>query len=1515
MKLNLPHPILTIAAAIISIFVSALPADANPVIYEANPDIAKGKHLVLIGDDHEYRSEETIPALARILAKHHGFKCTVLFGIDAETGTIVPGHSDIPGMEALDSADGVVIFGRFLALPDEQMKHFDDYLQRGGPIVGLRTSTHAFRYPADSDSKYARHDWVYKGDDYKLGFGYQILGQSWVGHYGKNHQQSTRIEIIPEKADNPILKGVSDIWVQAGGYNAEPQDDWNILTMAQPLMSMEQNGEPDPEKPPMASEWTRTYKSGADGKEGRAFTSLYGASEDLLNDGYRRMIINGVYWSLGLEDQIVADSPIDFVGPYKPNTFGYGFAAGIKPSAYEGFTSPIPAHNTITEKPKEKAKPKANKEKAKPAKMPAASAPADVTVDGPASIVRVSIPGEGRILTLAEVEVLNSGGRNVAVDGKATQSSVSAGGEPQRAIDGNKDADWNKKGQTHTSQGKDAKDPWWQLDLGKDTKIKSIQIWNRSPLSERLDGFTLEVLNSAGEPVFVRSNIPAPDGSITFDLANGGAMSMTDHQGRPVEMAKPLEPVPADYRDPEHTIMVNDSPKKVMKFEKGDRIAIIGNTLAERLQHEGWMETLLQSQSPELELVFRNLGLSGDQVDKRPRSKDFTTPEEYLKICEADVIFSFFGYNESFEDNPDEYAAKLATMIDGYRALRPNGESIPRIVLFSPIAHENIKKTNPNLPNGKANNKRLAAYTESTRKVAEEKGVFFVDLFSATQQIYEATPDDPMTINGIHLNPTGNRLLAEVITFALLGKNVEDTESLEPVRQAVLDKNWHWFMRYRAIDGNDIWGSRADLKFTNDQTNREVLVHELLQLDVMTANRDPRIWVRSRGSDIEIDDSNVPAPVKVISNVGGGSKSSSAEKEGSLNYISGEEGLKHLTVAEGFEANLFADEEQFPNLVNPVQMNVDPKGRLWVAAWPTYPKWQPTKEMNDALLILHDDDKDGKADRVTEFAKIHSPLAFEFWNGGVLVSSQPDIVFLKDTDGDDIADHREINVHGIGSSDTHHAANKFIYGPDGALYWQSGVFLQTNIEHPWGASMSSGSSAMFRFDPRQYTIRQHAPNSPNPHGIAFDYWGYHFASDGTGGRAYQVRPEGDGFAMHKLLEKEVRPVPANEIISSANFPDEMQQNFLVCNAIGFLGIKQYQIDRDGGAEYSVTSGKGKEAKTEKFTTKFGELWGTPTEEMLSSSDKNFRPTDAVFGEDGGLYVADWHNVIIGHMQHNVRDPNRDHQHGRVYRVIHKQRPLQEKVEIAGAPLDQLMANLEHPIDGVRHRTRVELSARPTGDVIAACEKWMANWDPKNKDHAHHLLEALWLHQQHNVRNGKLLNQVLNSPERHARIAAHTVQHHWFNVDYKSGVTAEEEDVLHTKVEKSGVLSETDDLITVRVGTIIERMKFDVETFTVKAGKKIELTFDNPDFLPHNIVITQPGAGQEIALAAMAMGEAGFKNGFIPESDKIIIHSNMLDHGTDQVLEFTAPEKPGDYEFVCTFPGHYMLMKGVMKVVE
>lgn len=312
---------------------------ANPLVYEGTAGPGKGKHIVFLAGDHEYRSEQTLPALARMLAKHQGFKCTVLFNVDKTSGEIVPGNSNMPGLEALDTADLAVVFLRFQNFPAEQMKHFTAYLDRGGPVVGLRTATHAFRIPAGSE--FEKYSWDYKGDDYLAGFGHQVLGQTWVGHYGTNHKQSTRIDIAAQQARHPILRGVKDVWVHAGGYVGKPTDG-EILTMAQPLNGMTSDSPADVTKPPMPSEWTRSYKS-ASGRTGRVFTTLYGASEDILNEGYRRMLINACLWAVGLEDAIKPNLRVSLVGPYQPTSFGNkGNVVGVIPSDMAGFENPIP---------------------------------------------------------------------------------------------------------------------------------------------------------------------------------------------------------------------------------------------------------------------------------------------------------------------------------------------------------------------------------------------------------------------------------------------------------------------------------------------------------------------------------------------------------------------------------------------------------------------------------------------------------------------------------------------------------------------------------------------------------------------------------------------------------------------------------------------------------------------------------------------------------------------------------------------------------------------------------------------------------------------------------------------------------------------------------------------------------------------------------------------------------------------------------------------------------------------
>lgn len=309
------------------------------ITYLGGEGPGKGKHLVFIASDHEYRAEETCPALARILAQHQGFKTTVLFGVD-ENGNIKAGASQIKGLEALKDADLMVIFTRFLDLPDEQMKHIADYLERGGPVVGLRTSSHAFKIPAGKT--YSKYDFKYSGKEYEKGFGHQVLGNTWVGHYGRNHKQATRIDLIPEQKSHPILRGVADhAHCIAGAYVGIPDQSFTVLTKSQPLNGMTKGSPVDESKAPSPSTWTRTYQS-KDGKSHRVFHSTQGASQDLLDPNYRRLIINGIFWAAGLENEIKPDAKIDFVGSYNPTRFGFGGEVkGVKPTDLADINSPI----------------------------------------------------------------------------------------------------------------------------------------------------------------------------------------------------------------------------------------------------------------------------------------------------------------------------------------------------------------------------------------------------------------------------------------------------------------------------------------------------------------------------------------------------------------------------------------------------------------------------------------------------------------------------------------------------------------------------------------------------------------------------------------------------------------------------------------------------------------------------------------------------------------------------------------------------------------------------------------------------------------------------------------------------------------------------------------------------------------------------------------------------------------------------------------------------------------------
>jgi hypothetical protein len=313
---------------------SATYAGPTSITYPAAEGAGDGRHLVFLSGDEEYRGEEGLPMLAKILSQRHGFRCTVLFALDPD-GTINPDNNvSVPGIENLDTADGIVMLLRFRQWPDAAMKHFADAVARGVPIVALRTSTHAFRFPADSPSQYK----------YFNDFGRTVLGENWVSHWGANRRGATRGVIEPGAEDHPILRGVSNVFGDSGVYETHPTDDSTILMRGHVLKSMEPTAEPDTYRklrkadnreqpindPAMPVAWTRLNVQ-TEGKANRVFCTTMGAATDLANEGLRRMVVNAVLW--GFELEIPDRTDVQYVDRYAPAPYAFrGYRRGITPA-------------------------------------------------------------------------------------------------------------------------------------------------------------------------------------------------------------------------------------------------------------------------------------------------------------------------------------------------------------------------------------------------------------------------------------------------------------------------------------------------------------------------------------------------------------------------------------------------------------------------------------------------------------------------------------------------------------------------------------------------------------------------------------------------------------------------------------------------------------------------------------------------------------------------------------------------------------------------------------------------------------------------------------------------------------------------------------------------------------------------------------------------------------------------------------------------------------------------------
>ena len=790
-----------------------------------------------------------------------------------------------------------------------------------------------------------------------------------------------------------------------------------------------------------------------------------------------------------------------------------------------------------------------------------------------------------------------------------------------------------------------------------------------------------------------------------------------------------------------------------LEFLNLERIALIGNSTAERMNLFGHFETLLHERFPAQKLVVRNFARPAEEVAVRQRPNDYAKLDDPLAAFGADTYLVFFGFNESFAGpgGIEKFKADYGKFLDELAAKYPRDDTKapPRLVLVSPIA---VEPANAPLPGAAERNAILAGYRDAVRDVAATRGLAFADIFDATKAAFTAESKPPLTftVNGCHVNEAGDRVVAEALDRVLFGEPLAkrlSPEAFAALRTAVVDKSWVHVQDYRMVNGWYVYGGRRTF-------DTETFPREYLKLRAMAAVRDAYVHEIAAGRPVPPvpDDSATGELFEPTTRFGEPRQAYSENPEGGPVILSPEKFIETCTVPEGYELRLFADERKFPELANPVQLAFDSKGRLWVATMPSYPQWQPGEpKPADKLVILEDTDGDGRANKSTVFFdKLHCPTGFQFFAGGVLVMDQPRMLWLADTDGDDKADRIVHLLDGFATEDTHHTCGAFEMSPGGLLHMLEGVAMSTALETPWGPFRNFGSSGAYVLDPRSLEIRHFkTPGYGNPWCYVFNEWGQGICGDGTGASQHWDTPlSGAQYGGRKGLNpvfdtERMRPVVGSEFLRTRQFPDDVQDQFLYACVINTNGMPRWTIS-DDGAGY-----KGERVRHDPADK------NTPFD-LVKSTDKHFRPVDPQIGPDGALWFGDWANPLIGHMQYSQRDPNRDQKHGRIYRLVYKGKPLIAAETQAGKTIPEVLAQLVSPEWRTRYRARADLQARPQAEVLAAAAAWLAEMRAGSLPQAvkdRLATEVLWLEQSFHAIDGSLLRDLLAADTPDARAAA------------------------------------------------------------------------------------------------------------------------------------------------------------------
>ncbi len=751
--------------------------------------------------------------------------------------------------------------------------------------------------------------------------------------------------------------------------------------------------------------------------------------------------------------------------------------------------------------------------------------------------------------------------------------------------------------------------------------------------------------------------------------------------------------------------------RAALPLEKDDTLLFYGNSMVERLLEHGALEAQVQLATPGKNLHFRSLAWTGDEVGNRLRAEGYASHmKELLAAWPAKVVVVGYGMNEAFAGKAGlpAFKSQLAGCLDQLARLHPGA----KFVILSPTAAE--KTDRPGQPDAAARNADIALYSEALAEAAAKRGATFVDLFTPTR----SGSTRPLTSNGLHLNDEGNSRAARLIAGALVGAEaVEKVSAARVAEVAPAASQLAHFVEeiVRPKNGVLYYGVRkrpderaAEMPLYLQRIEKaDALVHEIAEKPDAKFASQPAI--------------SLPPPppwTKPGSNGDVGTVRNAAEAQA------------EFKVADGYAMNLFASDEQFPDLRAPVQIAFDARGRLWVVTMPSFPHTVPGQPQEDKIIVLEDTDHDGRADKCTTFASGLDALdGVAFTEQGVIISEQPRHWLMQDTDGDGRADTRRELLRGVDMTDSHHGG-MIAADPAGAVWFCDGVFHRSQFETPFGPHRIVDSSTCRhnlltgRIETEWQSI------TPNPWKITFDRWGNTYQMYGDGvvldGLVLTWSPLGVYHPFNHGGVLGYGKGSAAASISSPNFPAEYQQGMASAALLGSHAISITRMDFEKGRAH-----------------------GSGRLDLVSSPNAAFRPADLAFGFDGGLYASDFTSTIIGHAQNPMRDPRWNHVKGRIWRIVNTAGPVaKDWPKIDGATAAELCPLLLDSRDIVRHHVRIAL--RKLGAPgLAAAESWLAG--AADPDQA--LLEVLFIGEGLGQTRPALLDRLMKSATPQLRAAA------------------------------------------------------------------------------------------------------------------------------------------------------------------